>query len=401
LRPDLAPAARVSADDILASLTAGPLADPTAVAESEADGKGEVVAFPPTEISEPEVAVPANRNWWRAANQWGGISAIVATAATLAVIALPVLQMGGDEEKSPAGAMAPMADEARSEAPPIAATAGEDRKRAAASEVVGQARGPDVDLARGRESAAAPPPPAVAAKSSLDAIPESELDAVADLGEWEAAEDYLEMGGAEEMDEAAMIIPEAQAPARQYAGEPAAYDLDDLSDLPEAGNEALLEGKESRSPRKKQQREDKGGKMDQGIDLTTLRAQGDPGGIGTAWRNDVDAGTLDKLDIAIASAETEARGGNYREAGDILAAYITAPASMGHAQAIAAANYYLRANFPAGAQSAASRGLSLSMDDTAARALLEVLYGDALKETGEYAAAEAAYKRAVKINASR
>ena len=48
-----------------------------------------------------------------------------------------------------------------------------------------------------------------------------------------------------------------------------------------------------------------------------------------------------------------------------------------------------------------SRGLSLSTQNTASRAKLEVLFGDALQRQGQQSAAEAAYRRAIQINQSR
>lgn len=86
MRPDLAPAPRVSADDILASITSGPLA--------EADVGGTVVPFPnspaPTTPSEEpvvfptEVPVPANRPWDGRA--MGGIAGLVAAAAAMLLV---------------------------------------------------------------------------------------------------------------------------------------------------------------------------------------------------------------------------------------------------------------------------------------------------------------------------
>ena len=407
LRPDLAPAPRVSADDILASLTAGPLADPDAVPaapEIDEDSEGgEVVAFPTAEVPIAVAAAAPRRNWWRAANQWGGISAIVATAATLAVIALPVLQMA-DEDAGPASPGSQVVEEAEmaDEAPSVAANEqakDQSRDRAAAAPPAEVAAGPS----RPAKTAERQIENIVGGKAGAEA---EDLDAVADLGELGYAEaegdDYLDMGGADEMDEAAAIIPEAQAAAQQptYAGEPAKYDVAGLEDIPEFEGETANTGTLTRGAAKKQsRREDKG--KDELVDLTGLRAQAHPGSVGTSWRNDLDGGSLAEIDGAIAAASAAARSGNYTEAGDIMSEHIATPATSGQAQAVAAADYYLRGNNPGAALNAASRGLALSSSKTASRAMLEVLYGDALQRTGDYKPAEAAYQRAIEINAKR
>ena len=408
LRPDLAPMARVSADDILASLTAGPLADPAAVAAAvDNQGEGaEIVAFPSIEAFETvaPVTTASRRNWWTAANQWGGISAVVATAATLILIALPVLQMSEDSGPA-ASATAPMGEDAevREQAPAVAEAQSVKQDRAAAA--------PPADLA------AAPARKAEARQGNeddslkiirgnrgdIEGIEEAELDAVADLGELgyvDEKEGYVDMGGGEQLRDQVAMIPEAQAAASQpYAGEPApAYEMDDFEDLPEAeegeyGNTGGL----TRSGKQRQKK----ASGDELVDLTSLRAAGNPGGIGDGWRGDLDPDTLANIDRAIAAAKAASQRGKYKDAGDMLAEYITMPPSAGQAQAIAAAEYYLKANHNAGAMSAVSRGLALSSENTAARSMLKVLYGDVLQRTGEYGQAEAAYQDAVEMNAAR
>ncbi len=417
LRPDIAPAPRVSADDILASLTAGPLVDPATVAapeESEGQG-GEVVAFPSPERVEAAPTAEPRRNWWRAMNQWGGISAVVATAATLAVIALPVLQMSNEEAgPTPATAVEEAAVPAVADAPAVASQKAAEvpQERVSAAQEVAAASGKADQGAR------------VQTRDAEIADLENNVDAVADLGD-EVSDGFLDMAGGmgavAEVDEDTDIIPEAQAPAQPpqmiqqetYAGEPysntgntanTGFELDNLDDLPEAEEEQIAKSISRGASKKQRNRQDKDAAADDVVDLTKLRAQADPGLIGTGWRNHVDGGTLAGVDAAIASAEFEARAGKYKLAGDLLAEFITAPASMGQAQAIAAADYYLRDGRDEQIQAAIAavrRGLTLSQDNTAARAKLEVIHGDALKRFGEYVAAEAAYRRAAQINAAR
>ena len=82
LRPDLAPRARVTADDILAGMTAGPFADGD-------DAQGNVVAFPvpasrPDGDADSEPAPVRPRPWWMAPAV--GISLAAAAAAVLVVV---------------------------------------------------------------------------------------------------------------------------------------------------------------------------------------------------------------------------------------------------------------------------------------------------------------------------
>jgi hypothetical protein len=93
MRPELAPAPRVSIDDILGGVTSGPFADDL----TEEDTGAEVVPFPvpvsmPAEID--EVPEPANdpvlddevaRPWWR--GRWtGGVAGVLAAAAAVLLV---------------------------------------------------------------------------------------------------------------------------------------------------------------------------------------------------------------------------------------------------------------------------------------------------------------------------
>ncbi len=84
LRPDLAPAPRVSIDDILADVRTGPFADAPAISG------GEVVPFPVPSSLPPDdpmldAPVPANRPWW-AGRATGGLAGVVAAAAAVLLV---------------------------------------------------------------------------------------------------------------------------------------------------------------------------------------------------------------------------------------------------------------------------------------------------------------------------
>jgi len=369
LRPDLAPAARVTPDEILASLASGPLASGEGVSAPIATGEpAEVVAFPTGGGEAP--ATSPKRRWWRAANQWGGISAIVATAATLMVVSLPLFQLSTNSylEADPA-------------APDVAAGA-QAEKRVLDT---GVRKVPLSRPATGPvDKMSAKPRPA---KPKI--LEAQELDAVADVGELEEAVDIFDMDEQEAPKERAVIAEVAAQ--RRDAGPPEEHREEELAasgymedDFDNTAGRAASNTAEPPA-----------------VDLSALRVAGDPGGIGTAWRSDVDGATLSAIDDAIARSDEATRAGRVRDAADILAAHITAPPSMGQAQAVAAATLYLRVGDTAAAISVISRGLSLSTQNTASRAKLEVLFGDALQRQGQQSAAEAAYRRAIQINQSR
>ena len=367
LQPERAPAARVSPDDILASVTAGPLASGDVAPVPTAGGSpAEVVDFP---TAAGTGAAPSPRHkWWRAANRWGGVSALVATAATLLVVSLPMFTLSS-----------PMMSRPASE--PLAQP----------EEVEEQAEAPSVEN-RARPAPVAPRPlPRPAAKTD-GAVASGRVGADAD-----DARD-MSFGRARSEDTPAVIpevaaraesAPSAGAPAMD-AGPPLAEPADEMDALAEKEMAELADlgyaGEEANTT---------------GADLSSLRRQADPGPVGTAWRSAVDGTTLAAVDEAIARSDEAVRSGRYREAADLLAAHVTAPPAMGQAQAAAAAALYLRAGDASAAIGVASRGLSLSSSATVARARLELLLGDAHQRLGQVGAAEQAYRRAIEINTSR
>lgn len=147
LRPDLAPAPRLTVDDLLDGLTAGPFATP----EPEAEGGGEVVPFPvpasrppvvpPVAVADPLSPAPgSHRRWWIG----GGAGLLAAAAAALLVLSphdAPTPQRAkvasAPEQTAPADLPAPSA----APAAPAQVAASEVLPDASAGQVVGNAQG--------------------------------------------------------------------------------------------------------------------------------------------------------------------------------------------------------------------------------------------------------------------
>lgn len=118
LRPELAPAPDVDLDEILASVSAGPLAKAGAVSTSAPEGGGEVVAFPTSGRAAPAPTATGG-SWWRwatlAAGGTSSLGLLVAAAAVLLFVALP--QLPRSNESAPAAAEAPSEPQAARSAP--------------------------------------------------------------------------------------------------------------------------------------------------------------------------------------------------------------------------------------------------------------------------------------------
>ncbi len=146
LRPDLAPAPRLTVDDILDGITSGPFAAP----EADAEPGGEVVPFP-VPASRPTVLPPKSKRAAEATRRsdrtrWigGGLGLLAAAAAALLTLSpslAPGPNMAKTADRSEADATAPQdAGSGAPAAPPIAEIAsGQAAPDAAAPAVVGNA----------------------------------------------------------------------------------------------------------------------------------------------------------------------------------------------------------------------------------------------------------------------
>lgn len=356
LRPEHAPAPRVSADDILALVTEGPLAAPEG---------GEVVPFPhraPPPTAEPEQAVDASTPSlpprWSSLARWGGASGLglaLAAAATLFIVAVPVMQ-------------SPEAPSAQSEAPPVVAprplpAAADDDEPApepepepddlaqASSGVEGLG-----DAAAQAAPAAAPPPPA---QKTAPARPRAAARAPAA----EPPPTYP-MGGAPVAD--GNLIPE-------------------LAELEEAMAEDAVADADAEAP---------------ALDLDTLRAAAVPADARPdSWQQGLAAADRERVQALLDAADEAARSGEPGKAGDIAARGIAPPDAAGQAAALAAFDHYRVAGDTTAAIGAAQRGLAYPAN-TPTWSLLAVRLGDVLR-SGDPDAAARWYRDAANANATR
>lgn len=420
LRPDLAPPPTLTADEILASVTAGPLAEPdagealsdapVASAAGESEPAAKVVAFP---------TGGGDRRGWRL-NRWGGLGVAVATAATLLVVAIPVLQSAYPEAAAPAAqelAVDPsppqrqvtMEREAHKPAPPTAdATPPAAVRRASEAKPLAKA------APRPAPPPAAPPPPEPA-----PLVPEPEpvtsgadLDAVA-LAEELASEAEMDASFREPAlaePQGGAWIPELEAAAAAPAAGGGAVPTEGFASegarrvvAAEAEEAPFAQEAPRARPAPKEEKRAGRAPVRGGRDTRSAPAAapeeapapnaGQDGRI-TAPRPRASDDGLRPVDQAIQMAEATARAGQPGEAAASLEPWIQPPAQTGQAVAVLAARFYLEAGDPEGAERVARKGLALSEERTTARrALLESL-GRALHQQGDGSGAAKAWREA-------
>lgn len=414
LRPELAPAPDVDLDEILASVSAGPLAKAGAVSTSAPEGGGEVVAFPTSGRAAPAPTATGG-SWWRwatlAAGGTSSLGLLVAAAAVLLFVALP--QLPRSNESAPAAAEAPSEPQAARSAPapadappPPPPPPPPAASRSTADSDVTPMRGEPAlrerstipELAEGLpERAAAPAGPVVvsadapestvgqAASAGLPPVdPAAEVvqDAVADLDDDHGVEGgFLEQAPS-------MGVAAAPPPAAAPAEAPRAVAL---ARDKAARDERKLDA--PATPRAEEELEDAPASDRASAVPRDLSANG--------WRRGVDKATQQVFDAALTEAEATARQGDARGAAERLAAAVGAPARAGQYVAGRAAASFLTAGDPAAAAAVARRGLALSSDNTPERSQLLLVLGDALQAAGDATGAEDAWRQAAAANASR
>ncbi|MCB9684286.1 MAG: hypothetical protein H6735_04495 [Alphaproteobacteria bacterium] len=363
-RPDRAPALKLTAEDILASVTSGPLAADGAAREPEArSAPGEVVPFParpPRHVEEPEAPVRSERRsparWiaWAGGSSSIGLAAVA--AAVLLFVALPtarqeVATSGSRDEMAPAAATAPVEQQAEGERTDRAAAAAPAELKA--------------------EPAAAPPPPPAALPSRR-----------AEGAEKVAAQQPIEMrdGALFKSETTIPELDDAVADAVAVAEDaPATEETKDL----EAKRQVLAS-------------------EDEAVDPGSVRVRAVPRDRSSnGWRKGVDRATLDLFDAGLAEAEALRTRGDPGGASARLSPLIGAPSRAGQHVAALAVQDALAAGDTTGALSLARRGLGLSSANTAERSWLLVVYGDALMASGDTAGAVDAWQQAEQANATR
>jgi hypothetical protein len=375
LRPALAPPPRLTADDILAHVSAGPLARgvPVAVVEEDDDPVPVAMVFEvddepeapryaaPAPVLDPiDVPLPANdnRGWAR----WIGASAVGTLAAAVALLLV----------SQPASEGAPASLELKEATRPAAAPT---PMAAAAPKGDGESRW--------ASEAPAEPAPGEPGDAVVDAEEEKPVDAEAEeaLAAEEAKQEAaLDEGGAIG-GAIAEVPPEAAAQGAAptqtgtYADEAEnTADGDDITEVLQAATAAGLmdEERDRRAPAKEdataKARTPMRAEADMAADAPVGASAGAPPPPPAApasrestgdWRSGVDPGKLAAVDRALAAASGLAAGGDRVAAANSLRSYISAPARVGQHVAYVAATWALDGGDPALAQTLATQGVRL------------------------------------------
>lgn len=429
MRPDLAPELTLGADDILAGFDFG-----SAIAPEIGDESPGVVTLSDGGAPMPQTPVKEAPKPLFSANRVAGLGVLMATAATLLLVALPAIQsdlsrMEPGAVQSEEVAAMPSAPSSARQADPIASVADEEGEGWAEAEA-----DEPVQIADAKQQANTELP-------VEDLALEVEGDAVADAGDLDQADGYdKNMEYAPEqrarMTGEDTLIPEVQAGlAKDGASDDAVVALDEDLELAEEefaapatappmeavpsadyGYEGgayedvdSVESKKSR-PSKRNQKKDRADQS--GADLQTAAAaeevaqssrdQANPDDYDPSfWRATTDAATAAEVDKALTAARAEAQLGNHAKAGEIMSAMVKPPSDAGAFAAIEAAQYLLQAGDTRGALTIAQRGLGFTSGDSAVRSKLYTLYGLALDAGGNSAEAEVQYEEASRLNRSR
>jgi len=330
MRPDLAPAPRVTADDILAGVMEGPLAAPVATVPSSLPAQGEE--------EHTSAPLPANRSLasW---GGWGGIGLALAAAATFALVGLPTLQSSMERASSPAAEM--------EQAPAAAAPSPTETATVA-------------DEAPALERKAAPPPAAKRSAPAAKPRPASVPAAAPLPTPPPAAQDAFDMAADAPL-RTRDLIPEL-AEAEEQDDDAVAY-VDDLEGAPAAEPSAGAPGDAVEEEEARR--------------LDNLRSHA-TGTIGPApsWQAGLAANDVQRLEKLFADASALAP----RAAGDQVSTAIQAPAAVAHHAADLAVDYYLAAGDGSAAANAAMRGLQFRTND-AGWANLAVRYADLIRSS--------------------
>ena len=445
LRPDLVPAPRVTAEELLDGLTAGPLAVTTTMPSS--------IGVAPT------IPAPANRRrrWWL------GAAGTAMAAATALFVAVPTLMM---TSSSPLGIQADQARDPTSErrandtgnAAALTPVASSTSSRSAAAPAAAPTsagrgtRGPPVSAkpAQSTPARAEPAPDAEVSRAVAEHAAPSDADwadldgmddAVADLGEEgeadeeeRAEEDAWESKDAEWLGDDDAPPPEEeprQAPeegkesfefataapsvvggavtdeAGMVAQDPAAADTGVLARTANLGAVTTAEGEASQKLKKRDRADKSAGGFapaapppppPPAIIAEALVAQPRTADATTERPAPTDSPPLGGLDPSTqalvlgswAMATDFAAVGQYASAAEALRPAITSPQDVGQYSAARAARYLLAAGDPNGAIAIAEQGLGLGTTPSGYRSDLLLAYADALDARGDVEAASAA-----------
>ena len=412
LRPDLAPAPRLSADDILASVTSGPLAlsaHSETPEPSDALAKAEVVPFPgaPAPEAEPRPHTEAPRRQRGRFALWiGGTSsaglALVAAATLLLVIYPPA---GDLEPSAPHGAAGPTeagqaphpAAEVMLPAPAPSQPTQADRADRVATRRArpanrASAGGPEEDLyemgegdtpARGRQLI----PELAGQLGADDGV--AAVDLTGDEDESDPGRASEALGLMQDLEAAAQEAAAQEATAQEATAQEAA--AQEAAAQEAAAQEAAAQGATAQksAPDPMQPAPPSAGALAAARAAAVAGLQAPQG-----WRGGLDAQTIRAIDDVLARAEALEAQGDLSGAAGLLDEAIQPPAAVAQHLAARSAELYLRSTAPAAAAAVARKGLSYSSTSSAGRSKLLVLLGDALAALGDPSAALDAYQQA-------
>ncbi|MCB9762386.1 MAG: hypothetical protein H6739_21495 [Alphaproteobacteria bacterium] len=430
LRPDLAPAPRVSIDDILAGVTAGPFAP------AGANTPAPPLPEPPAEVV--DLAAARRR---RSRGIWGGLGTLAAAALVLMVV-MPA------KEEAPGGAPLPITTDAPADA--LSDDLPQQDARPEATEQELWDPGPAGEPTSAPEGEAAPPPrtpstPDMSERISQTVRPEPTPSAGATAGGGLVAGPYdrLDLGGERREADAPQARPVeepapltevtaaevASAPAPQQATQAksvssasSSRSYDAYDDLDEMAAEDQRGGRARDASRRPPRRQTSGNidtpaEPDDAVadgwieesdeagvaqapmptDLPGLRAAAFPGDYRSTWY----VGTAYEAEVAPILAEAVAAGGPAASA-RVCAAHINDdPLIVGQDMAARAAGYALAAGDPTAALQHVRAGKGRSSANSAFLARLYALEGQALEASGDIEGALNAYRTAATLNRAR
>ena len=420
MQPDRAPAPSLTADDILADLGA--------FGSMDQDGP-----LPPAILAEEEQPLAA-RQARLSANRVAGLGALLATAATLLIVARPVLQTD-----APMLAAEPAMEEVASAAPVAdpyvgggdlseadeqeLAQAPVDAKQAIAAQLEDGDAVADADLGAvdravgGAPSAdfAAEQAPRFEGEQLIPEVAAAELATEGDLTEAAELDGLSNTGGAWADDAVAVLDEPEDEDFSGYAMEEAEISRGNAPAAtraaPSVANTADKEVASSFGGRKAKPRQQKKAEayapaaaVEQVASepVAVSRSEAVPSDLSTtSWRASVDATSLARIDDALRIAQAEASAGDVGSAAESLVGLINPPSPAGQYLAGLTAGWYLQDGQLGAAANTAQRGLALGSENTPYRSQLLLIFGDVLNAQGDASGAQAAWSQAAALNAVR
>lgn len=419
LRPDLAPPPRVDLDDILASVQEGPLA---------AEPQGEVVPFPSPSATQSDTPTPTSERpaWSDRARRWGGLGALVAVAATVLLVARPLVSDELPTSSAPAREMRaepalqtePVLDAQKPTSAPVVRDEGSSATRAPAEPP--PAPSPAADAGRpapaptatqkpaaptAMQKLAAPPPPATgAAMEPAFETPESTTaPAVGYDGSTAGASPAPVISATEsaptttvevlaaERNRKGLFGRKAESASTRSAPAPAAappppaaepaYDFAEVAD----SDQAL--------PLEAAAKESVGAPLG-------LSDQARPRDLG-GWAAGLEPRVAEEFRSAMVRAEALAAEGRRQEAVELLDRHVIQPARAGQEVARRLALLQLQEGRYDAALSAVERGLALSAAPSPERVGLLWARGEILAQRGDPDGARAAWEEAIRVREGR